>query len=272
MHQVRPEMGVDYRTKFVNDIKTLDSFSHHNIIQLVGAMPEPLAVVVENLQFKFDTEYECATSLAEFLTILHTNTFVEQYQSKFDIMRCISFDVANGLTYLQRRNLVYFTLSTNNIRIINDRGATSSIIIAKISEFSSLNEDYIDGASPSYLGISHDENDTLPFKSPEIVLNSKVPGASKKLISKLASVWSFGCIAYCLLNPDRLHPYYYEYKDGPGNSLNDIIKTKLSSRSPPLLSDVYYRHQEHLTDLKDVMQICMAFDGKWRPDMSLVAR
>ena len=262
---------------FLDDLKTMKTIDHRNIIKLIGLHKQSLAIILEFPTFNFQKylvgqpndektgigieDTTSVSSLSIFLKIVHEKSLAKQFHADIDLTRSVAFDIACGLSYLHHHRIAHRNLNLANITISN----TNSPIIAKIGDYS--NSKYVSPVSMT----SHSNYgyDFLAFQAPETV--AKQTFCNTELYR--TDVWSFGAILFCLLNPDLPFPYYTEFDTSPTNMrLPDLIRTVYSSKTPPTCSESYAALRKKMPEMSHVYQACMGFVGKYRPDIDNVVR
>ena len=183
-----------------------------------------------------------------------------------NVMQCIAFDIANGLSYLHKFAIAHRNLKPSCIVISNGTCGLPSIC-AKISDFD-VAEKYHMGSTvvSNMTSRTFVEEEELPFQAPEMILSGGDYFNQNELYK--ADVWSFGCILFCILNPDLRDPYIREYERSYMNEkLAKFMINTMTHRQLPEDSKKF----PTIMKLQDIMTLCMEFDTKWRPDIRSVA-
>ena len=277
MKQVHPDLPVKHKINFSNTIGILGKLKHKNIVPVHWFTVNPLGAIFERYSFDIqpyisikttddNLTKESITNLKTFLQLADKYKLTETLISGIDAFRCIAFDVASGLSYLHHKKITHRNLNTENI-LISDRLPP---ITAIISDFSDA-EEYRTQSISSVSSRTNYGDDSVPFQSPEMMVSPKIRFTKVELYR--ADVWSYGCVLFCLLNPDLTYPYDVEFNDAQDVvRLRDLIQDKFTKQVRPNPSEKSVHLTKSMPVVYFISQMCMNFEPKWRPDMCSIAR
>jgi len=161
----------------LREIGLLLSLRHRNIIIL-----KEVAVGTELTQMFLVMEF-CEKDLAKILDDIPEPFSTEQ-------VKCIIYQVFEGLHYLHSKFIVHRDLKVSNL-LMNDRG------ILKIADFGLARKFSSKGGSMT------PEVVTLWYRAPEILLQSKEQTSA-------IDIWAAGCILGELLSPRMVHSLVHD--------------------------------------------------------------
>ena len=279
---LRNEDDAEFRKLFIGEIKMLQRLKHNNIIQICGAIAEPLAVILEHMSFDF-THYGAknvkVNNLSQFLKKLHCHKAVESFNKNFDIMRLIALDTANALSYLHNNGISHRDLKPANILVTSTRHGKALTnqtppVTCKVTDFGEAKAYSIRTNSNAASRTNYTDKGTLPFQAPEVVM--EVLKSAKLMDLRRMDIWAFGCVVFCMLNPDLSHPYEQEYQwavaHGTEKQLRKVIRMCMRKGAQPEHSEEYSELKQSLPDLEDVMEAAMTFDPMARPAIFSVVK
>ena len=207
LHEVKNYMGDEDRKTFIKDIKRLSAMKHPNIIAVTGVVIDPLAVIYEYVSFEYDSELDGHSpdaNLYDLLRTLHNVSKVEEYHANFHIMQCIACDTASGLAFLHGQQVTHQNLNPNNVLVKKERYGRNTIV-AKLSDFGQAKFSSAGATVNTGIRTFNMHENNLPFQAPEIILEKLQEKAVVEIYQ--TDTWAFGCITFCLLNPNMLYPY-----------------------------------------------------------------
>ena len=86
-----------------------------------------------------------------------------------------------------------------------------------------------------------------------------------------ADIWSLAMTLFILYNPDLPFPYSEEINANPGMTAQQVLQQNLTLKKPPQNSTIYDYMQANVSRiLGDIIQKCLTWDSKDRPDINEV--
>ena len=107
--------------------------------------------------------------------------------------------------------------------------------------------------------------------APELILPLFALGSGGQEYLKRADIWSLAMTLFILYNPDLPLPYNKEINANPCMTAQQVLKQNLTLKKPPQNSTTYDYMQANVGRiLGDIIQKCLTWDPKHRPDINEV--
>jgi len=216
---------------FKKEVGMLISFRHQNIVLLTGFCKAP----------------NCFCIITELFDKGSLHHLLENKEEKIDNDRCLKFalDIARGMNYLHKRNVLHLDLKPLNILVDNG-------YICKVSDFG-LSKVAIKISENNSLHATNNGAGTPVYMAPELFMASNV--GSK------ADVYSFGIIMWQLATREQpFSEYNAVFRGNPFalavKVINDRLRPKLPARS-------FYGYAS-------LMERCWEHDPNDRPDFETI--
>ena len=173
-------------------------------------------------------------------------------------------------------------LKANNVLITNqqycheDKESVSHIyaecpVVCKLTDFGLSRS--LDAQTQSILQSRTEEiiRGTPVYMAPEIHLG--ILKSANQIDLKKTDIWSLGILAYAVINPNLINPYYKE-ADALGSALTmEIMKSFMQSQLFPTHDAKYELHRVTLWwQIEEIFNSCAKFDPNERPAISEIAQ
>ncbi|XP_065899296.1 tyrosine-protein kinase receptor UFO-like isoform X2 [Dysidea avara] len=222
--------------EFIEEIAVTKTFSHPNVLSLIGACLEasssdkmPLMVIpymlYGDVKSFLSSKRGNKIDLTELPQDLHYNILVQ-----------ICLDIAKGMAYLSSMRFIHRDLSARNCMLDEN-------MVAKVGDFGFSRDVYIS----DYYRLDHSALLPVKWLAPEALFD-------KKFLTE-SDVWSFGVTCWEVFTLG-LQPY----PTVDPHEMADYLKTGKVLEKPSLSSDEMY----------EIMKSCWTFTPEERPAFSLL--
>jgi len=216
---------------FKKEVGMLISFRHQNIVLLTGFCKAP----------------NCFCIIYELFEKGSLHHLLEDKREKMDNDRCLKFalDIARGMNYLHKRNVLHLDLKPPNIMVDNG-------YVCKVTDFG-LSKVAIKISETNSLHATNNGAGTPVYMAPEVFMSTNV--GSK------ADIYSFGIIMWQLATREQpFSEYNHLFRGNPFalavKVINDRLRPKLPSRA-------FYGYA-------NLMERCWQHNPNDRPDFETI--
>ena len=265
MKQCKPGVARKQRNLFLREIISFSNLNQDNVQTIVAAICHPLTAICHRHWFSISDGKGGQCIFETLSELLQDTEHYKELHERVDASMSVALDVANGLTYLHCKNIVHRDLRPKNILLSKVPKEAKCTLQAKISNFGEA-ERYHKYLNSSLSSKTDCGTQALPFQAPEIVCSTEISFHPVQV--RRADVWSFGCVLFCLLNPDNEYPYDVEFEASHIPRVRQFLEEQMPLKQLPKCSE----NSLDLPELRDVMNICLNFEPVWRPEMALIAR
>ncbi|OQV21808.1 Tyrosine-protein kinase JAK3 [Hypsibius exemplaris] len=204
-----------------SEMEIMKSLQHENIVEIVGVCVDPVPLLI-----------------MEFVENGALNSFLRRHQNSVEVPQLLAFakDVANGMAYLQSKEIVHRDLAARNILVTTD-------LRVKISDFGLAR--FLDTGG-YYLTQNFKRDVPLAWYAPEVIEFHKY--------SSKSDCWSFGVLVWEMFSYAAA-PYFCDLK-----VLAERLRQGQRLGQPAACSDEVYANLPCLTIIPSIFPYINCFN------------